>query len=62
MTFYDMTAQYHAERVQTAAERRRADAELGMMAADVSRFWRRVSRPARTLRRVLFGQTCPTPS
>jgi len=51
MMFYDMTQQYHAERIKTVAERRRADAELGMMAAEVSRIWRRVTRPARALRR-----------
>ena len=51
MMFYDMTQQYHAERLQTTAERRRADAEIGMMAAEVSRLWRRVTRPARALRR-----------
>ncbi len=49
--FYDMTRQYHVERFQTTAERRRADAEIGMMAAEVSRVWRRVIRPARALRR-----------
>ncbi len=49
--FYDMTQQYHAERTRTAAERRRADAELGMMAAEVSRLWRRLTRPARAQRR-----------
>jgi hypothetical protein len=49
--FYDMTQPYHAERTRTAAERQRADAELGMMAAEVSRIWRRVTRPARALRR-----------
>jgi len=49
--FYDMTQQYHAERFRSAAEQRRADAELGMMTADVSRLWRRIVRalaPARS--------------
>ena len=46
MVMYDMTRQYHAERIMSAAERRRADEELGRMAARVSRFWRRASRPA----------------
>ena len=46
MMFYDMTAQYQAERVKSAAERRRADEQLGMMAAEVSRLWQRLSRPA----------------
>jgi hypothetical protein len=48
---YDMTQQYHAERIKTAAERRRADADLGMMAAEVSRIWQRLTQPARALRR-----------
>jgi hypothetical protein len=47
MMMYDMTRQYHAERTMSAAERRRADEELGRMAARVSRFWRRAARPAR---------------
>lgn len=51
MMFYDMTQQYHAERFRTTAERRRADAEIGMLAADVSRIWRRLTRPARAFRR-----------
>jgi hypothetical protein len=49
MMLYDMSQQYQAERIKSAAERRRADAELGMMAADVSRLWRRVTRPLRAL-------------
>ena len=50
MMLYDMTAQYQAERIKTVAEQRRADDQLGMMAAEVSRFWRRVTRPAQALR------------
>jgi len=50
MMFYDMTAQYQAERVKSAAERRHADEQLGMMAAEVSRLRQRLSRPARILR------------
>ena len=50
MMLYDTTAQYQAERIKTAAEQRRADDQLGMMAAEVSRFWRRVTRPAQALR------------
>jgi hypothetical protein len=49
MMMYDMSRQYHAERIMSAAERRRADDELGRMAARVSRFWRRATRPARRL-------------
>jgi hypothetical protein len=45
MMFYDMSQQYHAERIMTGAERRRADAELGMMAAAVSRRWQRITPP-----------------
>ena len=50
MMLYDMTTQYQIERIKTAAEQRRADDQLGMMAAEVSRFWRRVTRPAQALR------------
>jgi len=50
MMFYDMTAQYQAERVKSAAERRHADEQLGMMAAEVSRLRQRLSRPGRILR------------
>ena len=50
MMLYHMTTQYQAERIKTAAEQRRADDQLGMMAAEVSRFWRRVTRPAQALR------------
>jgi hypothetical protein len=51
MMFYDMTQQYHAERSKSAAELRRADAELGMMAAAASRRWRRLTSPVRAVRR-----------
>ena len=47
MMMYDMSRQFHAERIMSAAERRRADEQLGRMAARVSRFWRRGTRPAR---------------
>ena len=50
MMLYDMTAQYQAERIKTAAEQRRADEQLGMMAAEMSRLWRRVTRPVQALR------------
>ncbi len=50
MMFYDMSRQYHAERIQTPAERRRADEEAGMMAAEMSQLWQRLTRPARILR------------
>ena len=50
MMMYDMSRQYHAERIMSAAERRRADEQLGRMAARTSRLWRRVIRPARRLR------------
>jgi hypothetical protein len=42
MMFYDMSQQYHAGRIRSAAEQRRADDELGMMAARVARAWRRL--------------------
>ena len=37
MMLYDLTVQYHAERIKTADEWRRADEQLGMMAAEMSR-------------------------
>jgi len=49
MMLYDVSVQYQAERIKTAAEQRRADEQLGMMAAEVSWLWRRVTRPARAL-------------
>ena len=52
MMMYDMSRQYHAERVMSAAERRRADDELGRMAARTSELWRRATRPVRVLRAV----------
>jgi hypothetical protein len=45
MMIYDMTLQDQAERTSTAAEQRRADEQLGMMAAAASRLWRRATRP-----------------
>ena len=50
MMLYDMTAQYQAERIKSADEQRRADEQLGLMAAGVSRLRQRLSRPARILR------------
>lgn len=47
MMMYDIGRQYHAERIMSTAEQRRADEQLGRMAARVSRFWRRAIRPAR---------------
>jgi hypothetical protein len=49
MMIYDMTLQHQAGRSMSAAEQRRADEQLGRMAARVSRFWRRAARPARKL-------------
>jgi hypothetical protein len=51
MMFYDMSRQYQAERVKSALEFRRADAELGMMAAQAARRWRRLTSPVRAVRR-----------
>ncbi len=64
MMFYDMSRQYHAERIRSAAEQRRADDELGMMAARVARTWRRLwhsgqgrsARPGNGLRARYAGQ------
>jgi hypothetical protein len=55
MMMYDMGRQYHAERVMSAGERRRADEQAGRMAAEASRSWQRLrqrylARPARALR------------
>ena len=50
MMMYDMSRQYHAERIKSAAERRRADERLGRMAARTSDVWRRATRPVRVLR------------
>ena len=49
MMIYDMTLPHQAGRRMSAAEQRRADEQLGRMAARVSRFWRRATRPARKL-------------
>ena len=49
MMLYDMSVQYQAERIKTAAEQRRADEQLGMMAAELSWLWQRVTRPVRAL-------------
>jgi hypothetical protein len=50
MMLYDMTAQYQAGRIKSASEQRRADDQLGTMAAEVSRLWQRITRPAQALR------------
>lgn len=50
MMLYDMSRVYHAERIKTAAEQRRADDQLGLMAAAVSRRWQRLTRPVRARR------------
>jgi hypothetical protein len=41
MMIYDMTLQHQAGRRMSVAEQRRADEQLGRMAARVSRAWRR---------------------
>ena len=56
MMIYDMSRQYHAERIMSAAEQRRADEQLGRMAARASRLWQRATRPARRLHGGLAGQ------
>lgn len=48
---YSVNLLYQAERVKTGAERRQADIELGMMAAELSRLGRDINRPLRALRR-----------
>jgi hypothetical protein len=42
---------WQVERTKTDAERRQADEQLGMMAADVSRFFRGITAPVRGLAR-----------
>jgi hypothetical protein len=49
MMMYDMSRQYHAERIMSAAEQRRADEQLGRMAARRSELWRRATRPFRLM-------------
>jgi hypothetical protein len=44
-----MSRQYHAERIMSAAEQRRADEHLGRMAARTSGLWRRATRPFRLM-------------
>lgn len=50
MMFYNMTQPYQAGRIKSAYEQRRADEQLGMMAAEASQLWQRLTRPARALR------------
>ena len=51
MMVHDMGRQYHAERVMSAGERRRADEQAGRMADSAVQLWRRyLTRPARALR------------
>ena len=57
MMIYDMTLQHQAERRMSAAEQRRADEQLGRMAARASRLWQRATRPARKRHGALAGQT-----
>ena len=47
MMIYDMTLQHRAGRPMSAAEQRRADEQLGRMAARTSGLWRRATRPFR---------------
>ena len=49
MMMYDMSRQYQVERRMSAAEQRRADEQLGRMAARVSNLWRWATGPARKL-------------
>jgi hypothetical protein len=51
MMMYDMGRQYHAERVMSVSERRRADEQAGQLVASVTRLWQRyLGYPARVLR------------
>ena len=53
---YSANLLYQAERVKSDAERRQADAQMGMMAADLSQFWDDVVRFVSALRR--YRQKC----
>lgn len=48
---YSANLLYQAERAKSDAERRQADAQMGMMAADLSQFWDDVVRFVSALRR-----------
>jgi hypothetical protein len=50
MMIYDMTMPYRAGQPMSAAEQRRADEQVGRMAAGASRLWRRATRPVLALR------------
>jgi hypothetical protein len=51
---------YQAERPKTAAEIRRADEQLGHVAANVSWLWRRATRPIAALRGTSQRPACST--
>jgi hypothetical protein len=57
MMIYDMTLQHQAGLRMSAAEQRRADEQIGMMAAKASRLWRRATRPVRALHGVRAART-----
>ncbi len=62
MMMYDMSRQYHAERIMSAAEQRRTDEQLGRMAARTSELWRRATRPFRLTAQQLPGYARVTAS
>ena len=49
MMIYDMTLPHQAGRPLSAAEQRRADEQLGRMAARTSGLWRWATRPFRLM-------------
>jgi hypothetical protein len=57
MMIYDMTLQHQAGRRMSTAEQRRADEQIGMMAAWASRLWRQATRPVRARRGVRAART-----
>jgi hypothetical protein len=52
---------YQIERAKSAAEIRRADKQLGLMAEAVSRLWHRVTQPIAVMR-AWFGTRTPQQS
>jgi len=61
MMIYDMTLQHQAGRRMSTAEQRRADEQIGMMAAGASRLWRRATQPVRARRGVRAARTRSMP-
>jgi hypothetical protein len=61
-TGYSFYQIYQAERTRSAAEQRRTDDDHGELAAAVSRRWRRITAPLRSLRRPAYPAQDEAPS